>query len=314
MEDMKIKYTWVILFSLSLATPTQAQFLKKLKKKAEQAAERTILNRTDEEVSKGTNKGIDAATGKGNNGTNPDGTEPEQIQYENPSKNINSEAKQAFYREDVIVDTYDDEKQSTTTSYFDADELAMKMTWTDQNTGKPAQAFNDSEGYFISYNEHEGRYEKSNLLSLGAMSMMAPTMMISAYKLPMDRFMEITEEFRDKGLKTNAFMMVEFAFMYSPDDFRNGDYQESKSPCRGSANCTKFNVIAEGYEGSYILFDEKDRLAEININMKNNPNFGSSEGYIKYTYKDCEVKLPAAFEKKMLGQNLIEMGLDPNKN
>lgn len=310
-----MKYLLAILACLFLGSQVQGQFLKKLKKKAEQAAERTILNRTDEEVSKGTNKGIDAATGKGdNNEVNPDGSEPKTIKYENPSKDVNTDAKRAFYNADVIVETYDDEKQSYTTSYFDADQLAMKMTWTDQNTGKPAHAFNDSEGYFISYNEHNGRYEKSNLLSLGAMSMMAPTMIISAYKLPMDRFMEVTEEFRDKGLKINAFMMVEFAFMYSPDDFRNGDYEESSVPCRGSANCTKFNVIAEGYEGSYILFDGQDRLAEININMKDNPNFGSSEGYVKFTYKDCEVNLPAAFENKMFGQDLIEMGLDPSKN
>lgn len=310
---MKIKYLLVLVMCLSFVDTTQAQFLKKLKKKAEQAAERTILNRTDEEVSKSTDKGIDMVTGN-ENPNNDDATEPKATKYENPSKSINTDAKRAFYTTDVIVETYDDEKQSYTTSYFDSDELAMKMTWTDQNTGKPEQAFNDSEGYFISYNEHEGRYEKSNLLSLGAMSMMAPTMIISAYKLPMDRFMEVTEEFRDKGLKINAFMLVEFAFIYSPDDFENGDYEESITSCRGSTNCTKFNVIAEGYEGSYILFDGENRLAEININMKDNPNFGSGEGYVKFTYKDCEVNLPAAFEKKMLGQSIIEMGLDPTKN
>lgn len=311
---MKSRYIITILM-LFLGAQTQAQFLKKLKKKAEQAAERTILNRTDEEVSKETDKSIDAITGKGDGSkNNDDGAEPKVASYENPSKSINTAAKRAFYTADVIVETYDDEKQSSTTSYFDSDELAMKMIWTDQNTGKPAHAFNDSEGYFISYNEHEGRYEKSNLLSLGAMSMMAPTMIISAYKLPMDRFMEVTEEFRDKDLKINAFMLVEFAFIYSPDDFGNGDYEEFTAPCRGSANCTKFNVTAEGYEGSYILFDGEDRLAEIKINMKDNPNFGSGEGYVKFMYEDCEVNLPAAFEKKMLGQDLIEMGLDPSKN
>ncbi|MBO0321627.1 hypothetical protein J0X14_04910 [Muricauda sp. CAU 1633] len=309
---MKVKYPMILIMCLCFGNATQAQFLKRLKEKAEQAAERTILNRTDEEVTKSTDKGIDIVSGKED--SNVDRTAPKVTKYENPSKSIHTDAKKAFYNADVIVETYDDEKQSHTTSYFDSDELAMKMTWTDQNTDKPAHAFNDSEGYFISYNEHEGRYEKSNLLSLGAMSMMAPTMIVSAYKLPMDRFMEVSEEFRDKGLKINAFMLVEFAFMYSPDDFGNGDYEESIIPCRESASCTKFNIIAEGYEGSYILFDSEDRLAEININMKDNLNFGSGEGYIKFTYKDCEVHLPAAFEKKMLGQDLIEIGLDPTKN
>ncbi|GLU43769.1 hypothetical protein [Allomuricauda sp. NBRC 101325] len=309
---MKVKFFITLSMCLFLSGHTEAQFFKKLKKKAEEAAERTVINRTDEEVTKGTNKGIDVVTGKGSN--DPSTSNGQPISYENPSKEINTDAKRAFYTTDVIVDTYDDEKQSYTTSYFDSDELAMKMSWTDQNTGSPSEAFNDSEGYFISYNQNEGHYEKSNILSMGAMSMMAPTMIINAYKLPVDRFLEITEEFNDKGLKVNAFIMVEFAFMYSPEDFRNGDYTEAIVPCRGSADCTKFSIVSEGYEGSYILFDSDDRLAEININMKDNPNFGTNEGYIKYTYKNCEVNLPSAVEKKMFGQDLIEMGLDPNKN
>ncbi|PVW13173.1 hypothetical protein [Marixanthomonas spongiae] len=45
------------LFILPLSG--QAQFFKKLKEKAENAIERTVLNKTDQEVSKGTNKTID---------------------------------------------------------------------------------------------------------------------------------------------------------------------------------------------------------------------------------------------------------------
>lgn len=42
-----------------LPAPAEAQLLKKIGKKAEAAAERTILNRTDKEVSRGTDKAID---------------------------------------------------------------------------------------------------------------------------------------------------------------------------------------------------------------------------------------------------------------
>ncbi|ASV29743.1 DUF4412 domain-containing protein [Maribacter cobaltidurans] len=55
------------LFMILMATCVNAQFFKKLAKKAEQAAERTVLNRTDREVSKGTDKAIDSIT-KGGNG------------------------------------------------------------------------------------------------------------------------------------------------------------------------------------------------------------------------------------------------------
>ncbi|KAB7531163.1 DUF4412 domain-containing protein [Flagellimonas olearia] len=59
---MKRRVKLLLICSLAVSFSTQAQFLKKLKKKAENAVERTILNRTDEEVSKGTDKAIDSIT------------------------------------------------------------------------------------------------------------------------------------------------------------------------------------------------------------------------------------------------------------
>ncbi len=59
---MRRKFPFVLICCLAVSFSTQAQFLKKLKKAAENAAERTILNRTDEEVSKGTDKTIDSIT------------------------------------------------------------------------------------------------------------------------------------------------------------------------------------------------------------------------------------------------------------
>ena len=56
---MKIKHILLIICCLSISYSAEAQFLKKLKKKAEQAAERTILNKTDELVTNKTNKTID---------------------------------------------------------------------------------------------------------------------------------------------------------------------------------------------------------------------------------------------------------------
>ncbi len=49
----------IALLALCFVSPTQGQFLKKLKKKAENAVERTVLNRADEEVSEATNEAID---------------------------------------------------------------------------------------------------------------------------------------------------------------------------------------------------------------------------------------------------------------
>ena len=64
---MKTKYILLILFSLGIAYNAEAQFLKKLKKQAENAAERTVLKKTDEIVTKKTEKTIDdVAEGNGN--------------------------------------------------------------------------------------------------------------------------------------------------------------------------------------------------------------------------------------------------------
>lgn len=64
---MKNKLLAMLVCSLSISFSGEAQFFKKLKKAAENAAERTIMNRTDEEVSKGTDNAIDSITkgGKG---------------------------------------------------------------------------------------------------------------------------------------------------------------------------------------------------------------------------------------------------------
>lgn len=60
----KIKLLALMLLALSATATTEAQILNKLKKRAEQAAERTILRKTDEAVSKTTEKTIDDAIGK----------------------------------------------------------------------------------------------------------------------------------------------------------------------------------------------------------------------------------------------------------
>lgn len=56
---MKTKFILSTILCLAIGTTSQAQILKKIKKRAEQAAERTILKKTDEVVTKKTEKTID---------------------------------------------------------------------------------------------------------------------------------------------------------------------------------------------------------------------------------------------------------------
>ncbi|MGJ8593219.1 MAG: DUF4412 domain-containing protein [Aquaticitalea sp.] len=59
---MKIKHAFTIIVCLLMTVNADAQIFKKIKKRAEQAAERTILRKTDEKVSKTTEKVIDSTT------------------------------------------------------------------------------------------------------------------------------------------------------------------------------------------------------------------------------------------------------------
>jgi len=72
---MKTKHILAIFLFLSISYSAEAQFFKKLKKKAQQAAERTILKKTDEVVSKKTEQAIDSATTSNPSKTNKNNNE-----------------------------------------------------------------------------------------------------------------------------------------------------------------------------------------------------------------------------------------------
>ncbi|MBR9855716.1 MAG: DUF4412 domain-containing protein [Algicola sp.] len=88
---MKRKVVVMLMCFLAISYSAEAQFLKKLKKKAENAVERTILNRTDEEVSKGTDNAIDSIT-KGGKGKKKKKSVPKNIGE--TEKNLDSTKQQ----------------------------------------------------------------------------------------------------------------------------------------------------------------------------------------------------------------------------
>lgn len=75
---MKSKYGLLFLFILGLTLNADAQFLRKLKKQAEQAAERTVLKKTDEIVTKKTEQTIDGVV-EGDKDDNQDTEEREEV-------------------------------------------------------------------------------------------------------------------------------------------------------------------------------------------------------------------------------------------
>lgn len=310
---MKTKYILTILCCLTVAFNAEAQILKKLRKKAEQAAERTILKKTDEVVTKKTEKTIDDATSKKDK---PKNNEENRTIDTNEGPNTalkrHTKSKKDFFKEDMVIKLHENGKLNQT-QYFDVDEIAVRI----DDVNKPDPGFIDSEGFIYGYNEKEGEYNKSSLVALQSQGMMVPTMLLEAYKLPPEPFMAHLQKQQDEGMTPNPFNgIVEFAFIYEPEDFRYEDFKETKQNLRGKSY-TKFDFLNEpGYEGSYVIFDEQDRLVEIYTNKTStSPSSGNfemdmippGESLLLYDYKPVDVELPLAREVKAQGQEMMEM-------
>lgn len=309
---MKARHIIIIILSFSVFSNAEAQLLKKLKKRAEQAAERTILNKTDEVVSKKTEKTIDDAT------TKKDKKETDEnnndLETSNSALNKNTKAKNEFYTEDLEIKILENGTHNQT-QYFDANEVAVKTT--QDNMPKPS--YIDSEGFIYTF--RDGEYTKSSIVALQSQGMMLPTMMLEAYKLPPEPFMAQLQKQNDLGMTANPFNgFIEFAFIYKPDDFRYPDYKESTQTIRGETY-TKFELLNEpGYKGNYVLFDDKNRLVEVYSNkletaqpmddMYSMSMTPSGKSLLVYNYTPVEVKLPQAREVRSQGQGLMEGVMD----
>lgn len=304
---MKTKLIFITCAFLLCGINAEAQLLKKLKKRAEQAAERTILNKTDEVVSKKTEKTIDDATSKKEKSDKKEDEDTSELEASNTALTKNTEAKKAFFKEDIIIKMHENGNLNQT-QFFDANEVAVRM----EDPKQPKPGFIDSEGYMYVYSE--GEYQKTGIVAIQSQGLMAPTMMIEAYKLPPEPFMAQFEKQQDLGVTANPFNgIVEFAFIYKPNDFRYDDFNETTQTLRGKTY-TKFEYLNEpGYEGSYVLFDDQDRLVEIYTKTSEEAElidgFGSQgqagESLMVYDYKPVEVKLPQAREVKTVGEGLM---------
>ena len=289
MNTGKLLLLVAMLSGFSVDTNAQG-ILKKLKKKAQDIV--TKDNGTMPESNPG---------GEGSLG--PDAVDC--IGAPNPARDVKTDLKKEFYTNDIVVEMLNEENKKTI-SYFDVDALAMKSI---QPGVSDKASYIDSEGFFYAYNKHNGYYEKSGMLSMGSMSLMGPSMMVAHYKLPNDPFWNKFEYLSNQKVKTFPFMYLEFTFLYKPEHFMGEGYTKVPS---GQPGYTRFDHTMEGYKGSYVIFDDKDRLIEINIKADTDQFKG--EGYFKYSYEQATVCLPEAKEVKMPGQGIFEKALDPNNN
>ncbi|MFC4721382.1 DUF4412 domain-containing protein [Geojedonia litorea] len=103
---MKAKYFLLAILCISVSTSAEAQILKKLKKKAEQAAERTILKKTDEIVTEKTEQTIDGVAN--GNEKKPDSTTTTSNTQKNTATPANNAAMNPKNHEATqILDQYE---------------------------------------------------------------------------------------------------------------------------------------------------------------------------------------------------------------
>ena len=116
------------------------------------------------------------------------------------------------------------------------------------------------------------------------------------------------------NIKYFLLMVTLLPGMYTPTNAQDisGDFWE-----RLQSTFTDFvydiqnNPVIKEVLRFHILFDNMDRLAEINIKMKDDISFGSEGGKLEFFYESCEVMLPVAKEVKQPGQDLSLKGLSP---
>lgn len=303
----------MIMGMLVSGNAAEAQILKNLAKKAEKAAERTLLNRAEKETEQATDRALDSVWGVGDNdgeGKVPakqGATQKGNMDY-NTAKLVNTDLKRTFYTHDVVIRTVN-QKNETGEHYFDAEELAMRGI----SSTSPKAIYIDSEAFQYGYNEHEGRWEKTGLMRSDAMSFMTPMLSIGMVKLPPEPMLEAVERLKEQGLRPNTFLIVEWAFIYKPDDFRMDGYSERTVPCGDGGTCVAFDYEDPEYKGTYVVFDSQDRLAKIYARIDN--EMTQEDGSFEFDYETpVSVAIPAAVEVKMPFQDILSKGLDVDDN
>ncbi|MCP9200432.1 hypothetical protein MKO06_10955 [Gramella sp. GC03-9] len=283
---MKGRLLIVSLCFLFTSSFAEGQIFKKLKKEVEKTVESAFDSIVNPQKQNNTSE-----------------VSSENYKSSNKAKTINSAAKRAFYTSDVIVKTSDSEGPGST-YYFDSNEIAARG----EAPNAKGPIYIDSEGFNYAYNEGEGRWEKTGLMRSDGMAFMMPTMSMGILKLPAEPSLEASRKLKEQGLNMNTFQIVELAFIYKPEHFRNGDYEETSIPCTNGGSCPKFLNTNPENRGSWVLFDSEGRLSEIFAKVDSQQAKGT--GSFKFLYQPVSVKVPDAVEVKMPFQDLFLAGAD----
>jgi len=289
---MKQKTMITILVLLFTGFHSEAQLMEKLKKRAE---EKKI--ETNQEVK------YDSTAYDPNLDTYEE--EPEDLVINNPEE---------FFTTDVVMALYNEHGELVQTSYFDAETIAMRT----ESNANPKPIYHDRAGKIYAFNDENGYYETMALLPASSMGFMTAGMTSQAYKLPPTPYFQAFEALSRIDIALN-FLVLEMAFVYQPKHFeKDAFYQASQVSC-GGTSCTRFSYNDAEYNGSYIQFDARGRLRELNIISSKPESDDNQSGKFVFSYKPCNVTLPDAEELSLIPGPLgevfsLEKGLEPWKH
>lgn len=289
----KTKIIYLTLLFLFYGINTNAQLFDKLKQRAKEKGMETSNEVKYDSTAYDPNMDMD------------DDEDFEELVINSPEE---------FFNKDVVMALYGNNGLLTQTSFFDADVIAMRT----KMTNNPNSVYHDGEGKVYAFNDDEGRYESMKLLPSSSMGFMTAGMTTQIYKLPQTPYFNAYKALEKIGSGLN-FLILEIAFIYKPIHFKDDYYIPEKVSCNGSNDCIRFNYNDPEYPGSYIQFDEQDRLNELFINSTNGAFKDNPTGKFAFSYKNCTVELPDAVELSMVPGPLgkifnLEKGLEPWKH
>ena len=259
---MKIRQFISVMTCFFILSTSQAQFLKKLKKTAENAVERTILNRTDREVSKGTDKTIDSITQgkKGNESEKYKGTTSKNIgeTEKNSGKHTSEEEKKA--KEQKIMSMFGGGLEGIPETYDFTYLMEMTIESNKDKMKMPYYLKPDADYFGNSMEENPGSFIVYDLKNKAMVTFMDN----GQQKMAMKMNMKLSDKMQKKiNQKLNSAEGKKEEFQITPI--------EGKTIL--GYKCDGYQVITKEGTSKFWITDEAPvSMADVFSNQKSMPN------------------------------------------
>lgn len=262
---MKTKYLVTFLFCVFLMVPnSQAQFLKKLKKRAENAVERTILNKTDQEVSEKTEEVIDkTVSGENSEGNNQESNESSTSENEqSPSDKESPSEEERKAKEEKMSRMFGGGLEGVPDTYAFSYILTYQIETNKESI--PFQYFLEPNApYFANKMEDKGttNFMVYDLKKNFMVMYMDDGKQKMAMKMKMANMKKVQKKYGDR--------------LFSEDENKKIQITPIEGRTILGYNCLGFKVVSDDGEGKFWMTNEAPvSLNQVFTNFKKMPEKG----------------------------------------